>query len=213
MQETGQVVAKAVTRALEGEMVPWNRLGHKLSGFQALIVGSKHATDCGCGVNHNDRGVTDVGVDVDQPVEAHLKSTFFSGFPDGGGHQRLAAIDVASGEHPFAIARLNGSSHQNDATRRDANDGAHGNLRIEIEDEATSGADESVRFAGFEEPALERGAASRTEAERWRIVERVQIQFRHWHPRGMGCLDLMRGEVRSWRRAPCAGAALPRAQV
>ena len=76
------------------------------------------AADRGRGVDDDDGGAARVGVDVDETVEPHVEAAFFARFADGGGGQRLAAVDVAAGEDPLAVAGLDRAPHEHELTAR-----------------------------------------------------------------------------------------------
>ena len=78
-----------------------------------------------------------------------------------------------------AIPRLDRAPDEDDTARIRADDGAHCDLRIEIEDVAAVRADEPFRLARFEEAAFESASASRAEPVGMRIVVRVQLEIGH----------------------------------
>ena len=93
-----------------------------------------------------------IGVDVDEAVEPHVEAAFFARLADRGGDERLAAIDVAAGKHPLAVAGLDGAPHQHEPAIVALDDRADGDLRIEVEDEAAPRADEALGLAGLQQP-------------------------------------------------------------
>ena len=103
----------------------------------------------------------------------HIEPALLARFPDGCRSQWFAAVHVATGEHPLAIARLDGPPHQHDAARSRADDRPDRDFGIDVEDEAAGRADEPLAIAGFEEARLERAATPRAEAVGMRLVVRM----------------------------------------
>src|SRR5204862_883576 len=89
-----------------------------------------------------------------------------------------AAIDVAAGKHPFAVAGLDGATDEHDAARLAADDRADRDLGIDVEDEAARAADEPLGLGRFQQLALERPAAPWTKSIGVRVVVRLQREWR-----------------------------------
>src|SRR5262249_36007218 len=109
----------------------------------------------------------------DEPVEPHVEAAFLARFAHGRGGERLAAVDVAAGKHPLAVARLDRAPHEDERAAR-VDDRADGDLRIDVEDEPAARARRPLRLARLEQTPLERAAAARAEAVRVRLVVRME---------------------------------------
>jgi peptide deformylase len=182
VQESGQIIAEALLRAAKREIVPGDRAALELGRFETFVIGAQRAADRRRRVDDDDRRATGVRIDVHEAVDADVEPAFLARLAHGRGEQRLTAIDVPAGEDPFPVARFDRAPDEHEAFRRrrgDANDGADGNLRIEVEDEAALRADEPLRLAGLQPPALEETAASRAKPVRVRIVVRVELEIGH----------------------------------
>src|SRR4029453_10696571 len=121
--------------------------------------------DDGCFVHDDDDGAAGVRVDVDQSIESNVESRFLSCFPDRSNLDFLAAIDVPAREHPQAITRFDGSTDEDDLVVSGRDNGADGNLRIEVMNVPAAPAHEPRRIAGFHLPCFEGAATCGTEAK------------------------------------------------
>src|SRR5262245_8133368 len=81
--QAGEVIAKSVGRAAEGEQIPRKGRGLELSRLEALVVHAQLPANRGGRVDHNHRCATRIRVDVDESVEANVEATFFARFADG----------------------------------------------------------------------------------------------------------------------------------
>src|SRR4051812_31602754 len=112
---------------------------------------------------------------MDEAVEPDIEATLLSSFPHRGSRQRLSAVDVATGEDPFAVPRFDRATHEDDAIGGGADDRADSDLRIDVEHEAARRADKAGRFGRADRPSFQRCSASGAEPERMRIIVRMQI--------------------------------------
>ena len=62
-------------------------------------------------------GTARIRVDVDEPLEPDVEAGLLARLADGRALHLLAAIDVAAGEHPLAVAGIDGAPHQHDGAR------------------------------------------------------------------------------------------------
>ena len=85
-----------------------------------------------------------VRVDVDEAVEPDVEPALLARLADGGAEHFLAAIDVAAGEHPLAVARLDRPPHEHDPAVAGPDDRADRDLRVQVQDEAARGADQPL---------------------------------------------------------------------
>ena len=97
--------------------------------LQTLIVAAQLAAERRCGVDDDDRRAPAVRVDVDEPVDADLEPGLLARLANRGARDLLAAIDVAAGEHPQSVSRLDRPAHQHELLVRGADDRADGDLR------------------------------------------------------------------------------------
>jgi hypothetical protein len=104
-------------------------------------------------------------------------SPLFAGLSNGRDRERLAAIDVAAREDPFAVAGLDRAPHQNQTSGVDPDDRADGDLRIQVEDEAARRADEPFGLPRPDHPPLERAAAAGAEPIVGRLVVRAVVRM------------------------------------
>ena len=81
-----------------------------------------------------------------KPVDPDVEPGFLARLAHGGRLHLLAAIDVAAGEHPLAVAGLDRAPDEHDVIALVADDGADRDLRIEVEDEPAAHADQARRF-------------------------------------------------------------------
>ena len=79
-----------------------------------------------------------------RPSRRTSRPAFFARLADGRGRERLAAVDVAAGKHPQAVAGLDRAADEHQPRSAVRDDRADGDLRIEVEDEAARGADEAI---------------------------------------------------------------------
>ena len=97
------------------------------------------------------------------------------------GGERLAAVDIAAGKHPLAVARLDRAPHEHEPTARRLDDRPDRDLRVDVEDEAAARADGALRLGGFQQTPFERTAASRAELIGVRFVVRMEMDMkRSW---------------------------------
>src|SRR6478752_189519 len=106
MPRSAQVIAQPFLRTPERELMPRDLGALELGGLQALVVDAQCAAERGRGVDDDDRGAPGVGVDVDERVEPYVEAAFFARLARRRRRQRFAAIDVAAGKHPLAVAWL-----------------------------------------------------------------------------------------------------------
>src|SRR5262249_5902140 len=174
MADAREIIAEAVVRAAEGELVPRNRRRREPRRLEALRGRAERAADGRRGVDDDDRRAAGVGVDIDEAVEAHLEAALFTRLANCRGRQRLAAVDVAAGKHPLAVARLDRAANENELPAARVDDRADGDLRIDVEHETAARAHGALGLARLEELSLERAAAPRAELVRVRLVVRVK---------------------------------------
>jgi len=122
------------------------------------------AADWGGGEDGDDRGTPGVGVHVDEAFEADLEAAFLAGLANSGRFERLAPIDVPTGKHPPAVARLDSPAHKDESVIGSSDDGADGNLGVQIEHEPAPRAHRPLGLGRLQEPPFERAATARTEA-------------------------------------------------
>src|SRR5439155_5809015 len=111
---------------------------------------------------------------VDEAVEADVEPALLARLANRGRREPLTAIDVASGKHPLAIARLDRAADEDELAGARVDDRADGDFRIDVEHEAAARADRTLRLGRLQQPALERAAAARAEPVRVRLVVRVK---------------------------------------
>jgi len=175
MQKAGQIVLESLLGTPERQIAPRNIDLIEFRGLEAFVIDAEAPSGGGCGVYHDHRAPAGVRVDVDEAVEADVQAAFLSGLSHSGDGQPLTKVDEAAGEHPSAIARIDGPTHQDQAPRFGPNNRAHGDLRIQIEDEGAPGTHEALGFTGLEPPTLQRPATAGTEAISERLVMGVEI--------------------------------------
>ena len=174
MSRAGEVIAQSLVRAAERKPIPRDRRVVELGAFETLLVDAHRAANRGGRVDDDDGCASGVGVDVDQAVEAHVEATLLARLADRRHRKRLAAVDVAAGEHPQSVARFDRPPDEHQPVARASDDRADGDLRIDVEDEAAARADRPFRIGRIEETALERAAASRAELIGVRVVVWVE---------------------------------------
>jgi len=179
VQKAGQVVAQALVCTAKGKLVPRDRGAVELSCFEAFIVAAHHASQRGRGVDNDDWSAPRVRVDINEPIEPDVQPAFLARFPNRGHGQRFAAIDVATWEDPFAVARLDRSPYENQPVGAGANDGADGNLRIEIKDEAAGDAHQPLGLRCLDYAWFQGAAAAGTEPVIGRRVVLVNSRGHH----------------------------------
>ena len=114
-------------------------------------------------VDGDDDGPARVGVGADEPVDPRDGSALLPRLAQGRGLERLAPVDVAAGEDPLAVARLDGPLHEEDRPAAE-DQAARGDLRVDPVDGAARGADgDRLLVVHPHEPLLEPLAALRAE--------------------------------------------------
>src|SRR6185312_16399110 len=157
-------ISQAIVRASERQVVPRDLRRLELGALEALVVYAQRSADRGRGIDDDHRRAAGVRVDVDHAVEPHVEAALFARFANRRGGERLAAVDVAAGKYPLAIARLDRAAHQHEPAAARFDDRADGDFRIDVEDEAAARAHRTLGFGRLQQPPLERAAAPRTEA-------------------------------------------------
>src|SRR4029078_656642 len=104
-------ISQAVVSAPAREVFPRDLRRRELGALEAFVVDAQRAADRGRGVDDDHRRAAGVRVDIDEAVEAHIEAALLARFADGGGGKRLAAVDIAAGKHPLAVARLDRAAH------------------------------------------------------------------------------------------------------
>src|SRR5262245_43086915 len=107
-----QVVAPPLVRAAASEFGPWDFVRLELRRFQTLIVHAEAPADGGGRIHDDDRSAAEIGVDVDERVEADFEAAFLARLANGRVGERLAAVDVAPREDPLAVAGLDGAADE-----------------------------------------------------------------------------------------------------
>ena len=116
----------------------------------------------------------------DETIEANVETAFFARFADGRVDERLTAIDVATRKDPFAVTRFDAAAQEDEPILDRADDGADRDLRIQVEDEPTCSADETLGFTLLEQAPFERAAAAWAEP----VAVRVVVWMQRGHKRG-----------------------------
>jgi len=160
-----EIIANTLVSASEGQLGPRHFVRAEPPRFETLIVNLQGPADQRRGKDDDDRRPPWIGVDVDEVVDAHCKAALLARFALRGGEDLFAAIDVAAGEYPFAVARFDRATHQQNAPLRVADDRADRNLRIQVEHVPTRRTDQAIRIARLEASRLESAAAHRAETE------------------------------------------------
>jgi hypothetical protein len=73
----------------------------------------------------------------------------------------LSPIDIAARKHPLAIAGFNRTFDEDDSPATGADDGADGNLRIDVEDESAPDAHEPIGLVRLQRALFEAMSAPR----------------------------------------------------
>ena len=107
-------------------------------------------------------------------VEPHLKPALLTRFAHRRVHERFTTVDVSARKHPLPVAGFDRAAHEHQPIAGGADDRAHGDLGIDVEDEAAAAAHETRPIAGAHLALFERVAAPRAEAIRERIIDRTQ---------------------------------------
>src|SRR4030095_12282091 len=141
MPQSIQVIAEAFLRAAERKVAPRNDRAVDHARLETLFVTAKFAADRMRRVDDDDRSAPRVGVDVHERIETDLQAPSSPRLPNGSGGERFAAIDVAAGKHPFAVARLDRAPHQYQPAVFRFDDRADRDFRIDIEHESARRAD------------------------------------------------------------------------
>ena len=106
-------------------------------------VRSRFATLHLAGVDDQHHWLVTLGVHADQSGQANGNSELLVDFANGGFLEHLASVDVAGWKAPQAAARIDTSSAKQHAPVVTQHHG-HGNLRVEIVNEATRRARRAV---------------------------------------------------------------------
>ena len=143
---TSEKLAQRVRRALKRQLVPRDGVRRKPLRLEPFVIARELSAQHRRHVDDDHRRPAGIRIDVQQMIEADVEARFFARLADGGRRHQFAAIDESARKHPLPIAGLDRPPDEHDLIVAVADDRADGDLRILIEDEPASRADQPVRF-------------------------------------------------------------------